>query len=103
MKPLNLKWTALLAICLLSACASGPQPMPDAAALQPIQVQPQASLTQAPAKLPAPKSGAMRDLEANQRQVARQYHQLANQHCLLLAFLQAAPEACAPWLQDSPD
>ena len=98
MKRLFQPWTALLAICLLSACASGLQPMPDAAALQPIQVRPQANLTQAPAQLPAPKSGSMRDLEANQRQVARQYHQLASQHCLLLAFLQAAPDGCAPWL-----
>jgi hypothetical protein len=98
--------TALLAACLLSACASGIKPMPDAQALQPIQVQPQANLTQAPQKLPAPKSGAVPNLEANHRQVARQYHQLASQHCGLLQFLLLAPEGCKPWLNielDTPD
>jgi hypothetical protein len=92
---------ALLASCLLIGCASGGRPMPDAQALAPIQVPPQANLTQAPALLPPPKSGAMPDLEANHRQVARLYHQLASQHCSLLQFLSLAPKGCEPWLQSS--
>lgn len=88
--------TLLLASCLLSACAAGPQPMP----ASPIKVPPPANLTVPPQPLPPPASGKTRDLEANHQQVARAYHQLASQVCRLLAFLQAQPPECSRWTAD---
>jgi hypothetical protein len=76
--------------------------MQDLSTAQAVQVQPQANQTQAPEQLPQPKSGAISELEANQRQVARLYHQLASQHCSLLEFLSLAPKGCEPWLQIKP-
>ena len=72
------------ALCLLSACAAGPQPIP----VDQIPVPPPPNLTAPPQALPPPTSGRLRDLEANHREVARRYHQLASQMCLLLSFLQ---------------
>lgn len=73
----------MLACCLLSACAAGPMPMPD-------PMPPPANLTTPPAPLPPPASGALRDLEANHRTVARLYHQLAIRYCGLLQHLQVS-------------
>lgn len=83
----------MLASCLLIACAAGPTPMP----AQPLKVPPPPNLTAPPAPLPPPASGRMPDLEANHRQVARAYHQLASQLCGLLAFLEAEPDDCKAW------
>lgn len=82
-----------LACCLMTACAAGPMPMP----ASPIPVPPPPSLTAPPQALPPPASGRVPDLEANHRQVARAYHQLASQLCGLLAFLQAEPTECKAW------
>jgi hypothetical protein len=76
--------------CLLSACVHGPTPMP----APPISVPPPANTTAPPQQLPLPRSGRVPDLEANHLAVARLYHQLANQHCRLLAHLQIHPPAC---------
>ena len=90
-----LMWMA--ALCLLSACAGGPQPTPAGLTIEPIRVPPPANLTQPPPLLPAPASGQMRDLEANHRQVAQAYHQLASQMCGLLSWLQIDHEQCRRW------
>ena len=79
--------------CLMTACACGARPMP----VDAIQVPPPANLTTAPQALPQPPTGRIQDLEANHRDVARAYHQLATQVCSLLAFLQMPPEGCEPW------
>lgn len=79
-----------LACCLLSGCASGVTPMLE----EPIKVPPPANLTAPPQPLPQPASGQMRDLELNHRQVAKAYHQLASQMCLLLAFLEINHDNC---------
>jgi len=90
------------ACCLLSACASGPQPMP----VEPIKVPPPSNATAPPRQLPPPASGQMRDLEANHQQVARAYHQLASQHCRLLQYLEIQHGECQAFLtpdnKDSP-
>ncbi len=78
---------------LMSACASGVLPTQD----EPIQVPPEASLTAAPPPLPQPATGRIQDLEANHRDVARAYHQLASQMCRLLDFLQIKREGCELW------
>lgn len=81
--------------CLLSACAAGVTPTPD-----PVPVQPNAALLVKPQPLPQPASGAMPDLEANHRAVAKAYHLLAARYCGLLAWLEIpmAPEdGCAPY------
>lgn len=82
--------------CLMSACSSGAQPMPD----DPITVPPQANLTVAPKALPQPPTGHIQDLETNHREVAKAYHQLASQLCRLLQFLQLGSEDCKPWMND---
>lgn len=87
-----LPWT--IACCLLSACAAGPPPMP----VPQMPALPPATLTAPPRPLPPPASGRMRDLESNHRAVARQYHRLANQLCLLLEHLEVAHEQCATFL-----
>lgn len=100
------RWTLLMAACcLLSACASGPTPMPAVAAPRRLEVQPPPNLTQPPATLPPPASGRMRDLEANHLQVAQTYHDLAIRYCRLLLFLQQwhAADGCRPWLTDPMD
>lgn len=79
--------------CLLSACAFGVPPTPD----EPIRVPPPANLIAAPQPLQQPRSGRIQDLEANHREVAKAYHQLASQMCGLLAFLQIKNEGCEPW------
>lgn len=85
----------MLASCLLTACAVGPMrtPAPD------IKVPPPPNLTAPPAPLPPPASGRVPDLEANHRQVALAYHQLASQLCRLLEFLEQAPTECQAWRQ----
>lgn len=90
-------WMTLLACSLLTACAAGPRPMPAA----PIKVPPPPNLTTPPPPLPPPASGRMADLEANHRQVARSYHQLASQLCRLLALLEADPPECKAWHRDA--
>ncbi len=82
------------ACCLLTACAAGPTPMPAC----PIKVDPPANLTAPPQPLPAPSSGAMRDLEANHQLTARAYHQLAARYCGLLLLLEINDEGCKPFL-----
>ena len=79
-----------IACCLMSACASGPPPT----TAPEIVVPPQASLTTPPARLPLPASGRVPDLEANHRQVARQYHLLAARYCGLLAYLGITHNEC---------
>jgi hypothetical protein len=83
---------SMLAACLLNACALGPTPMPAPA----LVIPPPPNLTAPPQPLPMPLSGQMRDLEANHRQVAKQYHQLARQLCGLLSFLQISPGSNTP-------
>ena len=80
-----------LACCLLSACAAGPLPTPEP------KVPPPANLIAPPPVLPPPLSGAMRDLEANHRQVARSYHQVAARYCGLLAWLGITLDECGPF------
>lgn len=87
--------TAALAICLLSACASGVQPTPPALEQLPA-IRPQASLLQAPQSLPQPANGSLPELEANHRQVAKAYHLLAAQLCSLLAFLESPCQPTPP-------
>lgn len=84
---------AVLASCLLSACAVGPQPMPA------LPVPPPPNLTRPPQPLPPPSSGRMKDLEQNHLQVTRAYHQLAAQMCGLLVELEVKHDECTPWLQ----
>ena len=88
-----------IALCLLSACASGAKPTPRLAPVEPIRVLPPASLLQAPQTLPDPASGRMRDLERNHLAVTQAYHLLANQMCSLILYLsKTPPPGCAPWL-----
>jgi len=87
----------ILTCCLMSACASGVPPTQD----DPIQVQPEASLTAAPRPLPQPPTGRIQDLEENHREVAQAYHQLASQMCRLLDFLQIKREGCELWTKSS--
>lgn len=83
----------MLACCLLIGCAAGPTRMPASE----IKVPPSPNLTAPPPPLPPPASGRVPDLEANHRQVARAYHQLASQLCRLLAFLEVEPTECKAW------
>ena len=83
----------IVACCLLNGCASGLTPTP----VEPIKVPPPANLTAPPQPLPPPDSGQMRDLESNHRETARAYHQLAQQMCNLLAFLEINHDECKPW------
>lgn len=81
----------IFACCLMSACALGPLPTP----AREIPVPPPPNLTQQPQALPPPRSGQMRDLEANHRVVTKAYHLVASQLCQLLAFLeQPLEEQC---------
>lgn len=91
-----------LASCLLIGCASGPPPTQvlPAPQIPPIKVKPQASLTQPPQPLPNPTSGAMPDLEANHREVAKAYHQLAARLCSLLRNLEIEHRECLPYLSE---
>lgn len=72
------------ASCLTSACSSGGPRTPVA----PIRVAPPPNLLTPPPRLPMPISGRPTDLLANHIEVARLYHQLADQMCNLLAYLQ---------------
>ena len=83
-KPLMLLSAALA----LSACASGKRQMPEPEVIVAQAVPAPVSLTVKPAPLPQPQSGQLPELEANHREVARAYHQLASRYCQLLAFLQ---------------
>jgi hypothetical protein len=87
----------MLACCLLTACSSGPRPMPAPV----VQILPPASLTTPPPPLPPPASGRMLDLEANHRDTARLYHLLASQMCGLLTYLQAPIAGCEPWTKST--
>lgn len=91
-----------LALCLLSACASGPQPtlVQPAPLIQPIKVSPPASLTQPPQPLTQPASGLLPDLERNHREVAQAYHQLAARLCSLLKHLEIEHRECLPYLSE---
>lgn len=80
--------------CLMTACSSGAPRMLEA---DPIEVQPPANLITRPKPLPQPASGAIQELEANHREVAKAYHDLASQTCRLLQFLQLSTEGCEPW------
>ena len=82
-----------LVCCLLSGCASGVTPT----LAEPLKVPPPPNLTAPPQPLPPPDSGQLRDLESNHRETARAYHQLAQQMCNLLAFLEINHDASKPW------
>lgn len=84
--------------CLMSACTFGAPRMLEA---DPIEVQPPANLITRPKPLPQPASGAIQELEANHREVAKAYHNLASQTCRLLAYLQLPTEGCEPWTKNS--
>jgi len=56
--------------------------------IPPIKVPPPPNLLTPPQALPPPASGRVPDLEANHRQVAQAYHQMASQLCQLLAFIE---------------
>jgi hypothetical protein len=87
-----------IAMCsLMTACGSGVLRTPDPDV---IEVKPQANLTAVPKVLPQPPSGQIADLEANHREVAKAYHDLASQMCRLLAFLQLPTEGCEPWTKN---
>lgn len=87
-----------IAMCsLMTACSFGAQRTPDPDV---IEVKPQANLTSVPKELPQPPSGQIADLEANHRQVAKAYHDLASQVCRLLTFLQLPTEGCEPWTKN---
>ena len=92
----------MLAFCQLTACAAGPRPTLVQAAIdiQPIKVPPSANSTRPPPSLPQPQTGAMPDLEANHRQVAEAFHQLAAQLCSLLKYLEIEHRECLPYLQE---
>jgi hypothetical protein len=94
MRPLTL---SILACCLLTGCLSGTLPT----LVERVQVPPPPNLTAPPLPLPPAASGQVPDLEANHRQVALQYHQLAQQLCLLLAYLQPMPPDCTPWTKNT--
>lgn len=85
-----------LVCCLLAGCLSGTLPT----RVERLQVAPPPNLTAPPLPLPPAPSGQVPDLEANHRQVALQYHQLANQLCLLLAYLQPMPTDCSSWTKN---
>lgn len=80
--------------CLMTGCGSGVLRMP---APEAIEVSPQANLITPPRPLPQPRSGEVAELEANHRQVAKAFHDLASQMCRLLAHLQLPTEGCEPW------
>lgn len=73
----------LCALFLMSGCSSGALRTP-----APIRVAPPPNLLTPPPRLPMPVSGRPTDLLSNHIEVARLYHQLANQMCNLLAYLQ---------------
>ena len=81
----------LSAALALSACAFGKKPMQEPEVVLAQAVPAPSSLTLKPAVLPQPKSGQLPELEANHREVAKAYHQLAIRYCQLLAFLQERP------------
>ncbi len=89
----------IVACCLTLGCAGGMLPAPDAS-IQPIKVEPQASLTQAPAQLPPlePGQNKGKDLEANHQQASKAYHLLATRFCNLLVYLEINREQCKYWL-----
>ena len=86
-----------LLCCLLTGCASGTLPT----TVERLPVPPPPNLTIAPQPLPPAPSGLVPALEANHRQVALQYHQLAQQLCLLLAYLQLTHPDCTPWTKNT--
>lgn len=86
-----------LVCCLLAGCLSGTLPT----RVDRVQVPPSPNLTAPPLPLPPALSGKVPDLEVNHRLVALQYHQLASQLCLLLAYLQLQPPDCEPWTKNT--
>lgn len=80
--------------CLMTACAAGLRPT----SVEQTKILPPANATAPPQPLPPPRSGAMRDLEANHLEVTRLYHQLAASHCSLLQWLGINDDACRPYL-----
>lgn len=102
MRRLINRMAPLLAAWMLTACAAGVQPMPDPGLSQPVKVPPPANTTTVPQALPQPRSGSLKDLEANHREVARLYHQLVSQVCQLLQYLGEPTDGC-PGLDNSND
>lgn len=98
MRPLTL---LMAACCLLTACASGTLPMPDPD--EPVKTAPPPNLTAPPRRLPPARSGAIPDLEANHLAVAKAYHRLASQMCLLQAYLEIRHPECLVFLQAAPE
>ena len=84
----------MAAVCLLLGCAAGPPPTPASELSQPLKVQPNASLLTPPPPLPPPRSGQLKDLEANHREVARRYHQVASQLCQLIDYVVGPVDGC---------
>lgn len=96
MRPLTL----LIAVCcLLIGCSAGMPPMPE----EPVKTQPPANLTAPPQRLPPAASGKVPDLEANHRLVAKAYHRLASQMCLLQAYLEIFHDECRAFLSAPAD
>lgn len=91
---------SMLACCLLTACAAGPQQtlVQQAPQIPEIKVPPSANMTRPPPVLPQPQSGAMRDLETDHQAVAEAFHQVATQLCRLLQHLEIEHHECLPYL-----
>lgn len=76
----------LIAALTLTACASGPPPMPT-----PALTPPQSEMEPCP-ELPAPQSGEMTDLLANHILVAKAYHECRDRLQGLIDWLEKTGE-----------
>lgn len=72
-----------IVVSILTACASGPAPMP-----APKLMPPESSLVVCP-PLPPPSSGALTDLLTNHILTAKAYHQCRDLHQALIDWLEA--------------
>lgn len=73
----------LIALLMLTACASGGQPMPG------LKLTPPAPQMASCPSLPQPTDTSWTALLANHIQVAKQYHQCRDNHQALVNWLQA--------------
>lgn len=94
----------MLACCLLTACAAGPQQtlVQQAPQIPQTQVPPPANLLRPPPILPRPQSGAMRHLESDHMTVAESFHQVVAQLCGLLKHMEIEHRECLPYLRADP-
>lgn len=90
---------SVLCLLIVSACGSPPTMVPVSPPPS-IKVPPAPNLTAPPEALPPPTSGLLPDLEANHREVAKAYHQLAARLCGLLQYLEIEHRECMPYLQE---